>query len=135
MAASKAFGHSSCGRWPHPDIATSLCMRIGKRSMRKDSSWCRKSCKIVSRKMKFGRMLTEFTNFEAIAWEDLKETRESSVHATTNTGMSCMDWSKDSAFLVESIVSDDNFPISWSASSHPSTYNGAWKHYRTIEFN
>lgn len=24
-AASKALGHSSCGRWPHPDIATSLC--------------------------------------------------------------------------------------------------------------
>ena len=26
MAASNALGHSSCGRWPHPDIATSLCM-------------------------------------------------------------------------------------------------------------
>lgn len=24
-AASNALGHSSCGRWPQPDIATSLC--------------------------------------------------------------------------------------------------------------
>lgn len=26
IAASNGFGHSSCGRWPHPDIATSLCI-------------------------------------------------------------------------------------------------------------
>jgi len=26
IAASNALGHSSCGRWPHPDIATSLCI-------------------------------------------------------------------------------------------------------------
>lgn len=26
IAASNAFGHSSWGKWPHPDIATSLCM-------------------------------------------------------------------------------------------------------------
>lgn len=25
IAASNAFGHSSWGKWPHPDIATSLC--------------------------------------------------------------------------------------------------------------
>jgi hypothetical protein len=28
IAASSALGHSSCGRWPQPDIATSLCMAI-----------------------------------------------------------------------------------------------------------
>jgi len=31
----------------------------------------------------------------------------------------------DSAILVERMVSDDNLPISWSASSHPSTNSGA----------
>jgi len=29
IASSNAFGHSSWGRWPHPDIATSLCTSNG----------------------------------------------------------------------------------------------------------
>lgn len=28
IAASNALGHSSCGRWPQPDIATSLCTTV-----------------------------------------------------------------------------------------------------------
>lgn len=74
------------------------------------------------------KILTEFSSFEAIAWQDFKETRESSAPAITNTGMSSTASSNDSAFFAERMVSDDNLPISWTASSHPSTDNGALTH-------
>ena len=73
-------------------------------------------------------ILTELTSFKAIAWQDFKETRESSAPAMTNTGMSPTACNNDSAFLAERMVSEDNLPISWSASSHPSTDSGAYTH-------
>lgn len=63
-----------------------------------------------------------------MAWQDFKGTRESSAPAMTNTGICSTACSNDSAFFAERMVSDDNLPISWSASSHPSTDSGAWMH-------
>lgn len=34
IAASNAFGHSSWGKWPHPDTATNLCTYDGNKSIR-----------------------------------------------------------------------------------------------------
>jgi hypothetical protein len=78
------------------------------------------------------KILTEFTNFEAMAWEDLRVTKASSAPLITNTGMASTAFSNDSAFCGERTVSDDSLPISWSAVSQPSTHRGAWLHKKQL---
>ena len=56
-----------------------------------------------------------------MAWEELRETRASSAQVIINIGMSSTAFTNDSAFCGERTISDDNLPISWSASSQPST--------------
>lgn len=71
-------------------------------------------------------ILTEFTNFEAIVWTVFKETTASSAPAIIKTGISWTAATKDAASFGESTVSNDSLPISWSASTQPSTHKGAW---------
>lgn len=126
IASSNAFGHSSWGRWPHPDIATSLCTSNAQEKLKIKMETGKKKSLLRSTPPYYQAwILTEFTNLEAIAWQYFIETSESSAPAMTNIGMSFTACSNKSAFFAERIVSDDNLPISWSASSHPSTYSGA----------
>lgn len=73
-------------------------------------------------------VLTEFTNLEAMTWADFSGTRASSAPAITKTGKSLIACSNVAAFCGERTVSDESFPISWRASSQPSTHKGAWFH-------
>ena len=73
-----------------------------------------------------GRKLTEFISFDAKAWVDLSGTSTSSAPATTKTGTCSTDFSSAAASCGERTIANDNRPISCSASSHPSTCNGAW---------
>lgn len=50
----------------------------------------------------------------------------SSAPAITKIGNASTAFSKDAALGGEITVSHESFPISWSASSQPSTCNGAW---------
>lgn len=77
--------------------------------------------------------LTEFTSFEAIACEYFSETKASSAPAITSTGMSPTALTNDAASRDGSTVSDESLPISCSASSQPSTHNGAWFHNRKVK--
>lgn len=116
-AASKALGHSSCGRCPHPDIVISLCIVITiSLLLTLSTQW--------KREYRWSRERhTELGSLEAMTWEDLRETRASSTPPTTSTGISSRDFTKASAFWGESTVSYDNLAISCNASSHPSTHN------------
>jgi hypothetical protein len=60
----------------------------------------------------WGRLLTEFTSFEAIACADFTETRASSEPATTRTGMSSTDLSKSAALLDDRTVENESRPTS-----------------------
>lgn len=70
--------------------------------------------------------LTEFTSLEAIDWTDFRGTMTSSAPAITKTGNFSTAFSNNSSFFGVRTVSYDSLPISWRASSQPSTFNGAW---------